>query len=124
MFWMAILMALPLLGLALFWLLPWRTALGPYLVLVAVSLFFDSLMMRGMRTPVQGRLRDMIGSTAVVHNWRGDQGQVVWKDEFWLAHTQDGRSLMAGDRVVIESISGLTLNVVPFGSELDARPGR
>lgn len=51
MFWMVILMALPLLGLALFWLLPWRTALAPYLVLVAVSLFFDSLMMRGMRPP-------------------------------------------------------------------------
>jgi membrane protein implicated in regulation of membrane protease activity len=117
MFWMAILMALPVLGLALFWLLPWRTALAPYLVLVAVSLFFDLLMMRGMRAPVHGRTRDMIGSTAVVHNWRGDQGQVVWKDEFWLAHTSDGSRLIAGDRVVIESISGLILTVVPFASE-------
>jgi membrane protein implicated in regulation of membrane protease activity len=118
MFWMAILMAFPLLGLSLFWLLPWKIALVPYLFLVAVSLFFDSLMMNAMRTPIQDRFHDMIGATAVVYKWRGDQGQVVWKDEFWLAHTNDGRSLVTGERVVIESVSGLTLTVRPFGSAL------
>lgn len=113
MIWMALLMGLPVLGLALFWVYPWRVALFPYLVLVAVSGFFDWLMMRSMRLPVATGRKEMLGSTAVVLNWLGDSGQVTWKNEIWQAHTTDGTSPMTGERVVIDSLSGLTLFVKP-----------
>jgi membrane protein implicated in regulation of membrane protease activity len=115
MIWMALLMGLPVLGLALFWVYPWRVALFPYLILVAVSGFFDWLMMRSMRLPVATGRKEMLGSMAVVVNWRDDAGQVTWKDEIWEAHTTDGTSPIMGERVVIESVSGLNLFVRPAG---------
>jgi membrane protein implicated in regulation of membrane protease activity len=117
MVWMALLMCLPLLGLALFFVYPWRVALVPYLILVGVSGYFDWLMMHAMHLPVRSGRKGMIGSMAVVLNWRGDSGQVTWKDEIWQALTRDGKTLRTGERVVIDSVSGLTLSVKPAGSE-------
>ena len=49
--WMAVIMSLPLLGVALFFFYAWQLALPVYLILVAVSAFFDVLMMRSIRSP-------------------------------------------------------------------------
>ena len=91
--------------------------LVPYLILVGVSGYFDWLMMRAMHLPVRSGRKGMIGSMVVVLNWRGDSGQVTWKDEIWQALTRDGKTLRTGERVVIDSVSGLTLSVKPAGSE-------
>jgi membrane protein implicated in regulation of membrane protease activity len=117
MIWMALIMGLPLLGVVLFFVFPWREALLPYLILVAVSVFFDWLMMRAMRLPVRSGREEMIGSIAVVLDWKEDSGRVRWKGEIWQAQAQGGRSFSKGDRVVIESLSQLTLTVKPAARE-------
>lgn len=117
MIWMGLLMGLPLLGFALFIVYPWRVALLPYLLVVGISLFFDSLMMRAMRIPVRSGPEEMIGSKAMVLNWNGHSGQVTWKDEIWQAKTEGRRSFTRGDNVVIESMSGLNLFVKSAASE-------
>ncbi len=119
MIWMGILMGLPLLGLVLFHIYPWQEALPPYLALTGASLFFDWLMMGSMHLPVRSGREQMIGSMAEVLNWANDSGQVVWKDEIWQAETEKRTSLMPAERVVINSVSGLTLSVKPTGSKRD-----
>jgi membrane protein implicated in regulation of membrane protease activity len=110
---MAIIMALPLLGLVLFRLYPWQVALLPYAMLVVASAMFDVLMMRGMRLPVSTGREGMIGSTAAVLNWHGGTGQVSWKGEIWRA---EYRGRLAQDQtVVIEDVHRLTLLVKPTG---------
>jgi membrane-bound ClpP family serine protease len=113
---MVLLMFLPLLGLALFYLYPWRVALGPYLILVGVSGLFNWLMLRAMRLPVRTGREEMIGSTAVVLNWNGRSGQVVWGGEIWRAQAEGGRTFKHGETVVIDSVSGLVLSVRPADS--------
>jgi membrane protein implicated in regulation of membrane protease activity len=113
MFWMALIMALPLLGVALFFAYPWRVALFPYILLVLVSAVFDVFMMRAMKLPVSTGREEMIGTTAVVLNWGDLSGQVAWKSEIWRALYQ-GR-LAEGDTVVIEDVRGVNLIVKPVG---------
>lgn len=109
MVWMVLIMGLPLLGLALFLVCPWRVALLPYLTLVAVSGFFDRLMMHSMRVPACSGREEMIGSTAVVLDWEGGSGQVIWKGEIWQA--RGSGPFARGESVVIGGLSGLILSV-------------
>jgi membrane protein implicated in regulation of membrane protease activity len=113
MIWMALLMGLPLFGLALFFGYPWRVALAPYLILMGLSLFFDALMMRAMRLRIRCGREEMVGSRAMVLNWKGQSGQVIWNDEIWQAVTEGRTSFARGDNVVIDSVSGLSLSVKP-----------
>jgi membrane protein implicated in regulation of membrane protease activity len=124
MIWMALLMTLPLLGLVLFFFYPWRVALLPYMVLVAVSLFFHSLMMRSMRLPVRSGREEMIGSSAVVLRWEGGSGQVIWHGEIWQAESREERVFMRGDRVMIKGLSGLTLVVKPAVPDVEGSKPR
>ena len=111
MVWMMLIMFFPVLGLVLFYFLPVWTALPIYLIVVAISASCHWLMMRSMRLPAQVGRRKMIGSTAVVLNWQGGSGQVGWEGEIWRAETPDGIPLEKGDRVIIDSVSGLTVLV-------------
>jgi membrane protein implicated in regulation of membrane protease activity len=113
MLWMALIMSLPLLGIALFFIYPWRVALIPYLILVAASVWFDWLMMRAIHLPVRSGRDEMIGSKSVVVNWSGNSGQVVWHGEIWRARG-DG-PFRQGDEVMIDGLSGLTLHVKSTG---------
>ena len=122
MVWMALIMALPLLGLVLFVIYPLWLALTCYLVLVGVSGVFDWMMMRAMRLPVRSGREAMIGSTAIVVNWKGDSGQVAWKGEIWQAHTQNGKPPSRGEHVKIENLSQLTLLVKSVEPRLHAPP--
>ncbi len=119
MIWMGILMGLPVLGLALFSVYPWQEALPLYLALTGISLFFDWLMMGAMHLPVRSGREQMIGSMTEVLNWGDHSGRVIWRDEIWQAEAEERRSFMRGDRVVIDSVSGLTLFVKPAGSMRD-----
>ena len=54
------------------------------------------------------------GRTGVVRNWNGDGGQVFVDGALWRARRswpEDGEELDAGDAVVVERVSGLTLGV-------------
>lgn len=109
MIWMAVIMSLPLLGVELFFFYPWQLALPVYLILVAVSAFFDVLMMRSMRLPVRTGREEMVGSTAAVLNWKGDSGQVMWNGEIWQARGKG--SFRDGQTVKIDGLSRLTVHV-------------
>jgi membrane-bound serine protease (ClpP class) len=114
MHWMVLIMGLPVWGLVLFLLLPWRVALIPYLMIVGMSVLFDVLMTRSMKLrPTTGR-EGMVGSTAVVLDWEGGAGHVTLKGEIWQAKHES--PLTRGDTVVVEDMRGLTLVVKPAGS--------
>jgi len=54
------------------------------------------------------------GRTGVVRNWNGEGGQVFVDGAIWRAHNDwpdDPQKISAGDAVVVERVSGLTLGV-------------
>ena len=111
MIWMALIMALPVLGLVLFAIYPWQVALAPYLILVAFSGYFDWVMMRAMHQPSVTGQEGVAGSTAVVLRWQGKEGQVKWRGEIWRAYLREGTAPVPGETVVIDKVSGLWLFV-------------
>ena len=109
---MVVIMALPFLGLGLFYFLPFRMALPIYLFL----LFVSGLMYYGMFT-VMGRKRrtrtgfeEMIGEEVLVLEDIDPEGEVGIDDELWTARARGGRFLK-GERVKICGHDGLTLLV-------------
>lgn len=114
---MGLVMAFPIFGIFLFFELPLREALPIYLFFTGVSGVCHWAMMHSMKQPPRTGGKAMIGSTGVVLHWEGRSGQVNWREEIWQAETNNGRSLASGDRVVIDSLSGLTLLVRPVDSQ-------
>jgi len=110
---MMLIMALPVLGLALFYIWPLSWALAGYLVLVAFSVFFDALMMRSMRTPSVTGAEALIGQPVTVLFWQGRSGQVGVRGEIWQASTVNGTSVETGEHLYIVRVEGLTLIVEP-----------
>jgi membrane-bound ClpP family serine protease len=53
----------------------------------------------------------MILATAVVLHWEGLSGQVIRHDEIWQVQSAEPITFLRGDRVLIDSLSGLTLSV-------------
>lgn len=113
MIWMVIIMTLPLTGIGLFFVLPMETALPLYLILLAVSGAHHWLMMRSMRLPGQTGPEKMVGSKAVVHDWEGQSGRVIYGGETWRAKTSSSKTFAQEDEVLICGLSGLTLFVKP-----------
>lgn len=64
--WCHALLMMPLLGLALFALLPWPVALSSYLALVAVSLALYAKVLHGMRQPARTGREAMLGAVVTV----------------------------------------------------------
>ncbi|MBU1055427.1 MAG: hypothetical protein KKC46_16635 [Proteobacteria bacterium] len=54
----------------------------------------------------------MLGKTGVIKYWRESEGQLFVNGELWRAESDF--LLSAGDRVVIQDVDGLTVNVIPF----------
>ena len=53
----------------------------------------------------------MLGKVGEVKQWKKNQGKVLVNGELWRAISQ--ASLLPGDRVVIQNVEGLTLQVSP-----------
>ena len=70
---------------------------------------------RRVRTGAEG----LVGQIGVVRSWTEDDGSVALHGSLWQARRSmapdddDGVGLAAGDRVVVERLSGLTLSVRP-----------
>jgi membrane-bound ClpP family serine protease len=81
-----------------------------------------ALASQGLRTPI-GR-EALNGHMGVVRNWNGSDGQVLVDGALWHAcrswADEDG-TLDAGDAVVVERVSGLTL-AVRKAEEWEAHP--
>lgn len=113
MIWMMLIMALPIFGIALFFLFPLLVAVPAYIVLLAISALYHRMMMGAIRLPSQMGPEKMVGSTVSVCNWKGNSGQVLWRGEIWQARAAQGSILRDGDNAVIDGRSGLILFVTP-----------
>jgi membrane-bound ClpP family serine protease len=113
MFLMLIIMSLPLLGIGLFFVMPFGAALAVYLGALGFFALNQCLMMRAMRLPVCTGTEKLAGSLAVVLNWQGEAGQVIREGEIWRAEAKDRLSFARGQKVAINKITGLTLWVRP-----------
>jgi membrane-bound ClpP family serine protease len=107
---MPIIMVSPFLALALFYFLPFRTAMPIYIVILILAAFFYYLMIKSMRAKVQTGLEKMIGGEARVLENIDPEGKVSFKGEIWTAKTR-GKRFDEGSRVRILDAEGLVLIV-------------
>lgn len=106
---MMVVMAFPVIGLVLFFFLPWRTALLVYLVGSAVAIFYHRAMMGSQRRRVATGRKGMLGQTATVFSWQSDRGTVRCHGELWKARMEDGGPAVPGAEAVVVELDGLTL---------------
>ncbi len=108
---------LPLLGLALFIILPWWLALPLNVPLWAIALLgYWKGWQAQRRPPVTGR-RAMIGGWAEVVRVESGEALVHYQGELWRAISP--QSLHPGEQVMIEDVERLTLHVRPLASGSD-----
>jgi len=117
---MMLIMALPLLGIALFFFLPWRTALPIYLAGVVLSAFYHRAMMKAQRRRVTTGREGMVGTTARVVSWSGTRGIVHCNGETWQARGEGGAALIPGTEATIVGVEHLELVVRPAAVAEDA----
>jgi len=103
-------MVSPFLALALFYFLPFRTAMPIYIVILILAAFFYYLMIKSMRAKVQTGLEKMIGGEARVLENIDPEGKVSFKGEIWTTKTR-GKRFDEGSRVRILDAEGLVLIV-------------
>ncbi len=94
----------------------------PIAVIVAVALLLGVLVLLAGRKvlaahrnePVRTGYEEMRGATAEVRSPLDPEGQVFMQGAIWHARLRGGEGRVAvGDRVIVESVDGLTLMVRP-----------
>jgi membrane-bound ClpP family serine protease len=113
-----IILALPVLGLALFYFLPFSTALPLYGAVLAVSSLIYFKIMSAMMAKVRTGFEKIIGWEVLVIEDISPKGKVEFYDEIWNA-TAAGRDIPKGAKVRIAGARGLTLVV----EDLDGKRG-
>lgn len=100
-------------------------AISPPVVIVTGALLGGFIIVAGKKAlearknPVVTGWEEMLGKTGEVRNALDPTGQIFVEGALWRAVMADGSTHAAiGDRVIVESIDGLTLNVRP----VDAAP--
>lgn len=114
---MMLIMAFPLIGITLFFVLPLKISLPVYIAGAAVSIFYHRVMMRSQKLRVVTGHRGMIGRTATVISWRSDHGTVRCLGEFWNARTEDGGSASPGSQTLVVGVDRLDLVLRPVASQ-------
>jgi membrane-bound ClpP family serine protease len=110
------LLALPLLALPVFWMLPLAVALPVYGAVAGLSAVIYWYAMRAMRQPVQNGIEGMAGEIGEVVGC-GDDGLLVnVHNEIWRAVCA-GIPLREGDRVEIVGNDRLLLRVRQLDAE-------
>jgi membrane protein implicated in regulation of membrane protease activity len=107
---MLIAMALPILGIGLFFYLPFWTAFPIYIALIIFSGLVYYGMFAGMRGKVQSGKEKMIGQEALVIEDIDPEGRVEYGNEIWSA-VADGRKISRGAKVRICGFQGMRLFV-------------
>ncbi|MFQ6059134.1 MAG: NfeD family protein [Anaerolineae bacterium] len=103
--WCHLLLLMPILGLALFAVLPLSLALPAYGVIAAVSLLLYGKIMQAMRMPAQTGREEMVGAVVEVVSEAGSEGLIRYKGELWTAMSKE--KLRPGAEVVIVGFEGL-----------------
>ncbi|MFQ5755903.1 MAG: NfeD family protein [Acidiferrobacterales bacterium] len=107
-----IILALPILGLPVFWLWPVGVAAPVYAVIVMISIWTYAFVMRAMRRPVETGTEEMLHAKARVIEAKGSKARVRVHSETWNATSPD--PLSKGDWVEVDEVDGLTLRVRRF----------
>ena len=105
----------PLVGLLLFAVLPFPTALALYLPLAALALAIGIPAVRAMYGPVATGVEGMRGKEGVVATCEGRSGMLRYGGGLWKYSAPE--PLAPGDRVSIVEIRGLTAVVRPAARE-------
>jgi membrane protein implicated in regulation of membrane protease activity len=103
-------MALPLLGIGFFYLLPFWSAAPIYICLLLFSALVYYGMVSGMKGKVQTGKKGMLGKDALVLEDIDPEGKVEYEGEIWTATAHD-QKFIKGKRVRISGFQGLTLMV-------------
>ncbi|NIR28988.1 MAG: hypothetical protein GWN84_06670 [Gammaproteobacteria bacterium] len=104
-----LILLLPVLGLAIFWMAPLPVAGPVYAIVLLLSVWLYGLIMRSMRQPVETgveRLRQEVGEVVATG---GRTLTVRVQNELWRAKCN--QTLERGDRVKVADVEGLTLRV-------------
>ena len=101
---------LPIFGLPVFWIFPFKTALVVYLIICAVSLLLYYKIFQAMHSKICTGKEAMLGKTAVVIRNIDPEGQIQYATEIWHA-TARGRTFLEGEKVMIKGVLGLNLLV-------------
>lgn len=99
----------PVVGIALFWVLPFPVALGLYLPLAALSVGIGMVTVRALAAPLSTGAEGMRGREARVEAADGRSIVVKVDSELWNAVASE--ALAPGDRVVIVGVDRLRLTV-------------
>ncbi|MBI3041745.1 MAG: hypothetical protein HYY78_02855 [Betaproteobacteria bacterium] len=107
-----LILAMPLLALPVFWLLPMGAAIPLYGAAVAVTAGVYVLAVKAMRKPVCTGAEDMLRAVGTVREVRGNALTVWVKSELWSAKATE--RVAVGDIVEVIGIEELTLRVRKF----------
>lgn len=108
-----LILALPVLGVAVFWFWPLSIAGPVYGVIFMASLAMYYLIMRAMRQPVTTGREAILHDVGDIVETRGRKLRVRVGSEIWNAESPD--RLRAGDRVSVLGMEGLVLRVRRLG---------
>ena len=103
--WCHLLLAMPVIALGFFLLLPLPVALPTYTAAVGFSMFLYRKVLQAMRQPPQSGWQTLIGREAVVVSDIVPEAQIPCHGEVWSAISQ--RRLVRGEKVRIVGFEGL-----------------
>ena len=86
-------------------------------ILGGFTLFAVSKAVAARHEPVRTGWEELVGKEGVVRIPLDPIGQVFIHGALWRAHSAGGKELRPGDRVTVDSVEGLTLEVSPSGEE-------
>jgi membrane protein implicated in regulation of membrane protease activity len=109
--WFVLIPWTPVVGLALFLVLPWAWALLIYLAASVASVWLAWKSWQAMRTPIASGQEAMIGATAEALSEIQRNGQIRFRGEIWRAQAAAGQKILPGERVQIVSVEGLQVTV-------------
>jgi len=104
-----LILAMPLLGLAVFWVWPLSVAGPAYAGILALSAWLYFLIIKAMHRPVVSGRESLLHSRGTVLGRDGKFFRVRANSEIWSAVSVD--HLSPGDSVEVNGIDGLVLQV-------------
>jgi membrane protein implicated in regulation of membrane protease activity len=110
-----LILSMPFLALALFYFLPFKTALTIYTPILFLSVFIYYKIKKAMELPPKGGMDEMLGKEGEVVHSLTTEARVKVNDEIWNARSE--KELKEGEKVRIAGFDGLTLIVRPSSAE-------
>jgi membrane protein implicated in regulation of membrane protease activity len=119
--WCHLLLLLPIVGLGLFFALPWPIALVVNAVLTAFALGIAIPATRALRRPLLTGPEALVGTSAEAATDIEREGLVRCQGELWTA-TANGIRIPTGARLIIVGVQGIRLMVKPVEGRTGMAP--